>query len=72
MSLKKETVKMEPGVSGTFKRFKAIASKYKDKEKGAFKTLTGQTKTAKRCKKASAKRTKKEEMEEEMEETEAG
>ena len=33
MKHKEETIKMEPGASGTFKRFKAIASKYKDKER---------------------------------------
>ena len=63
MKLKQETIKMEPGASGTFKRFKALASKYKDKEKAEFKSLTKQTKTAKRCKKASEKRTQKAELE---------
>ena len=44
MSLNKEIVKKEPGASGTFKRFKALASKYKNKEKDAIKSMAGKTK----------------------------
>ena len=44
MSLNKEIVKKEPGASGTFKRFKALASKYKNKEKDAIKSMASKTK----------------------------